>query len=94
MGRSDANLLSVPKRETAQSQADAAEGDDAQEMPVAEAVETEPISTQVQLERCPHCGRALSSIDIKTNHCFQCGAMLIEATPDRPSASGDFTVRI
>jgi hypothetical protein len=94
MGRNDVNLLPVPERVTPASVTELPGSDDLQEQAAPAPVQSEVVIVPPPLECCPHCGRNLSAIDLKTNHCFQCGMMLVEAPPDRQAASDDFTVRI
>jgi hypothetical protein len=96
MGRSDARLLKVPEGPRPQKPEETRE---AQPVP-EQTVEPSPpppseVQPPVELTECPHCGARLSSLDIKTNHCFRCNAVLSSAAvPRDESAAGRFEVHI
>ncbi|GEM_PF-2119897 len=96
MGRSDARLLKVPEGLTPQKPK---ESEKAQPVPEQTAEPSSPPPSEVQppveLTECPRCGARLSALDIKTNHCFRCNAVLTSAAvPPDKGAAGRFEVHI
>jgi hypothetical protein len=91
MGRSDVGLLNVPLRlrpsrpdpKEQQAQVEEAKPEDQPKAP------PRPV-----LENCPQCGTKLSPLDIKTNKCFKCWAILDAEAQDKPVAGRGFEVHI
>jgi len=71
MARNDAQMLAVP---------------DPAAMRLACSSKETPAPQQVtELEFCPNCGVRVTSLDLKTNHCFKCNKVL-NANRGAPSA--------
>lgn len=87
MGRSDARQLKVPEGLIPPDREEQSEAQPVQEE-AAEPESPPPSEAQpvAELEACPHCGVRLSSLDLKTNHCFKCNAMLTSPVP--PASGG------
>ena len=91
MGRSDAHLLPVPQPQR-QQPISASPTDQDVQLATDDETETTPVPP---LTHCPHCQAPLCAIDLKTNYCFRCKAMLVQRSSHRlGQGGGAFTVHL
>lgn len=91
MGRSDVGLLNVPLNLKA---LESVPDEDVEQSSLEEEQEQAPPPAKPTLEYCPQCGNKLSPLDIKTNKCFKCWAVLDSEVQTQGSAAGGFEVHI